>query len=112
MKVTFNQAVDPTTAADETLYFENGAAIGGAASAEVQEDGKTVILTFATAKVANTSYSYKVNGVLAKDGTTPIDSTSFTATYTDTVKPTITKTEYAAGKVVVTFSEPLQTAPT
>ncbi len=112
LKVVFNQAVDKTSAEDEDFYLENGTAIGTDATAEVQEDGKTVILTFVSPKAANTSFSYKVDGVLAKDGTTPLESDSFTATYADTVKPTITKSEYKGTKVVVTFSEPLKTAPT
>ncbi|MGN7469301.1 hypothetical protein [Brevibacillus sp. SAFN-007a] len=111
LEVKFNKEVDKTTAEDETLYFENGSALSSSvATAELQDDNKTVILTFATKKAQNATFTYKVDGVEDADGNA-IESGDFTAKFADTTLPTVSKAEYKGGKVVITFSEPLATAP-
>ncbi|WP_114572274.1 hypothetical protein [Exiguobacterium flavidum] len=111
VKVTFNKELDAVTSVNTANYLENGTAIGLNGTAELQEDGKSVIITFTNAKAQNTAFSYKVTGVTTKDAKTIADAT-FSTTFADAAKPTVTKTEYKAGKVVLTFSEPLATAPT
>lgn len=124
IKVAFSAKVDETSAINVANYALNGTSLstgaGTDATAELQEDGKTVIITagstggFQTTTLAtNTGYVLTIDNVKNEAGTVTLDdvkSSSFT--YSDTVAPTVSKVEAKAvtstKQVTVTFSEPVK----
>ncbi len=108
IKVVFSEEVDSTTAIAVASYKVNGVNTTG--TPVLQSDNKTVIITYAGSQ-DNTSATVKVTGVKSKDLTETIKDFTETVTFADIVAPIVTKAEYVGGKVVLTFSEPIQAAP-
>jgi hypothetical protein len=112
VKVTFNKAVDKTTAEAEANYKFNTAALStydGSATAVLQEDLKSVVVTFSASK-NNTSFTFGVDGVKTADQKA-IAVYSGTVAVADKEAPTVAKSEFLAnGNLEVTFSEPLTVA--
>lgn len=124
IKVAFTAKVDEASATNTANYALNGNVLStgapGDATAELQEDGKTVIITAGTTGgftgttfVGNTGYVLTIDNVKNEDETVTLDdvkSSSFT--YSDTVAPTVAKVEAKAvtstKQVTVTFSEPVK----
>ncbi len=109
IQVVFNKTVDKTSAETIGNYEQNGTdMIAANASASLQSDNKTVVITFTAAQklVNDTAYAFKVSGVkdlsadfsvsiLAKDTTAPalVSATSSAKTTTNLI--------------TLTFSEPI-----
>lgn len=109
VEVKFNTEVDEDTAEDVANYFvDNSALVVGTDAAELQADGKTVIITLDTALTDGNSYTVKVDGVEDTEGN-EITSDSFAVTAGDVVAPSVQTVEYKGGKVVVSFDEYLDT---
>lgn len=114
IEVKFNTKLDKTTAENETKYLLNNAALADGttasqspkqAKAELQADGKTVVVTLADTLTNNAAVTFKVDGVKDAKGT-EIESAAFAVTVSDKVDPTVTSVEYTAdGNVVFNFSE-------
>lgn len=114
IKVTFNKELDKTTAEDESKYSVQGSALAaGTATATLQEDKMSVVVTLNTPLVNGNAYSVSVEGVKTSGSVeVPKFSTSFVAN--DKVAPSITKVEAKASTagtktVTVTFDEPVNT---
>lgn len=115
IEIKFNKEVDMTTAEDESKYYlDNVARTNVTATATLQDDKKTVILTVnssPSAFVNGEAYSVKVKGVKDTAGNEVKEFvTSFIAN--DTTAPTIssiTAKANASGTTTVTvkFNEPL-----
>jgi hypothetical protein len=105
VQIVFNKAVDKISAETIENYCQDLREIPiGAAKAELQVDGKTVILTFATAKAQGTAVTYTVYGVKNYDLTEVIASVAIPlpdVVYTLVV----TNVEDSAGNVIVTSSK-------
>ena len=122
LKVTFNKSVDKTSAENEANYtLKNGTAAAltntdeTAFKAELQEDGRTVVIRLVTpiAKTAAANFSVTIQNVLLKGsyfdkvahyaGTVVVADTTG-AEITNVVSKTNGST---ASSVTVTFSEPV-----
>lgn len=127
IKVVFGTKVDKDTATNVANYKLNGFSLNSSttpattdATAEVQEDGKTVIITagttggfVGTTLVSNTGYVLSIDGVKNEDGSKTLeDFKSASFNYSDTEAPTVSKVEAKAvtstKQVTVTFSEPVK----
>lgn len=113
IKVTFNKELDKTTAEDQTKYYLNASGLTSTnATAVLQDDKKSVVITLNNALTNGSAFSFKVDGVKTADGKT-ITSDLYNVLVNDKEAPTVSKVEYtSAGKVVITFSEPLNTSVT
>ncbi|CAM3651011.1 hypothetical protein EDM52_02130 [Brevibacillus invocatus] len=82
------------------------------ATAALQDDKKTVVLTFA-ANQSGKSHTLVVSGVKNADKSKTLAAVTKVVSFDDTTAPTVKTVEYtSAGKVVVTFSEPMDTSVT
>lgn len=119
--VTFNKAVDKTTAENINNYVLTGdthATSLSGASAALQADGKTVVITLSgtsstTVLTSQASDVLKVSGVKDAAGNV-ITAVSANFTPLDTTLPTVTGNVQVVGPTTlrVTFSEPIMTLPT
>jgi trimeric autotransporter adhesin len=115
--VTFNKAVDVTTAETTTNYdFSEivGSAIGAnPTAAVVQADGKSVKLTLGTAITTETTFTTTVSGVKVKGSEYDYFPTfGVSTTFEDKVAPTVGEVTSltsgsAATSLTVSFSEPI-----
>ncbi|MGG3804395.1 hypothetical protein [Metabacillus fastidiosus] len=117
--VTFNKKVnvaDAQTVSNYDFTGINGSAIGAVpASAVVQEDGKSVLLTLTTPITTETTFTSTVSGIKVKDSNVVIPQFASTVKYKDEVKADIAKVESytngsAATSLQVTFTEPVASA--
>ncbi|MGB3259848.1 S-layer homology domain-containing protein [Paenisporosarcina sp.] len=118
IEVKFNTTLNSTTsvvgdASEAALYTLDG---NEASSAVLSADKKSVVLTFAN-DVEGADQVLVVNPIVTekKDETgawVKTDKYSQVFSFTDTVKPVITNTSYANGKITLTFSEDLSQLPT
>ncbi|WP_298824599.1 S-layer homology domain-containing protein [uncultured Planococcus sp.] len=111
---TLNADTDVLKDATEVANYKLGTATP--AKAELSADKRSVVLTFATS-VEGKDQVLVVEPIATnakdKDGNwVNTEKASKVFTYADTVKPVITNTSYDNGKITLTFSEDLGTAPT
>lgn len=119
IKVTFNKAVDKTTAETEANYaFSSisGSAIGATpALAEVQADGKSVVLTLGAPIAVETSFTTTISGVKVNASNDTFKTYATSTKYKDEVKADVTDVVSltngtASTSVKVSFSEPVASA--
>ncbi|WP_214734395.1 Ig-like domain-containing protein [Exiguobacterium sp. s154] len=112
--VTFNKAVDETSAELVSNYQLQGADLTGADTITLQSDKKSVVIELGTALVNNKSYALKVKKDLIKDAndaSRTIAEHTETIFFNDTVKPTVSSVETLEnGNVKVKFSERIDTS--
>ncbi|OKL37637.1 S-layer homology domain-containing protein [Domibacillus mangrovi] len=112
VKVVFNKVVDKTTAenvANYTLKL-NGLPFGGTLVADLQADGKTVLLSDSVAADIFTNgdyYTLEVKEVLTKDLNKVTAYKSGTLNYFDNSAPTVVSSELNGSNVRVYFNEPV-----
>ncbi|MEN8905318.1 MAG: Ig-like domain-containing protein [Clostridiales bacterium] len=107
--ITFNRALDKTTA-ETTSYYTGG--ISTPTSATLQADGKTVRLLSSTTLTAYQTYSIVVSNVKDINGNV-ITTQTKEVTASDTAIPQIEKVEGKGNKKIeVTFTEPVQNITT
>lgn len=126
IEVKFDSAVDADTAEDTDNYFvqKNSDAsavklstVDATATAEVQADGKTVVITTTTAIEtafgvnAGTPFNFVVDGVTNTAGKA-VTKTTKTLTVSDTTAPTYVsataKAKTSTNQITLKFSEPVQ----
>lgn len=107
VEVKFNQEVDKTTVETEANYkVDDTTLLSSVGTAELQEDGKTVIITFASSK-NKTSFTLETSGLKTKD-LKDVEDYSGTVYVNDVAAPTVKNTEFQAnGDLVINFNEPL-----
>lgn len=124
IKVEFSTKVDEATATAAANYKLNNVSLANTpatdATLELQEDGKTVIITAGSTGgfqkstlLTNTGYVVEVNGVKNEAKTATLSGVkSAPFNYSDTVAPTVStvtaKAVTSTKQVVVTFSEPIK----
>lgn len=121
LRVTFNQEVLGESASitndatDLANYYINSSTPVRPTSAVLSADKKSVVLTFAS--IEGTDRVLVVEPIATpkknSNGVT-INTLKFSKVYSfaDTVKPVVTGTSYANGKIVLSFSEELSSLPT
>lgn len=120
IKVTFNQAVDKTTAEDVANYTISNkvpasgtAAIGGAGTIVLSADAKSVTIYLGTAAAQQDTLDLTVQNVKSADKAKTITKTTNAVKFLDTVLPTVSDIQVIGkNQVEVTLSESLATAPT
>lgn len=114
IKITFNIAVDKDTAELLSNYEIDGAKVGSSytsrAKAEVQEDKRTVLITFSEPFDQFKTLDFKVkNAVLDESLTKIISEYEQKITFSDVNKPTIESVKVRGGnKLIVRFSVPVR----
>lgn len=112
--VSFNTQLDKDTAEDLTNYTLTtlgGASLTGG-DAELQADGKSVLLTLGTEADQQDSVKVTVDGVLAANGVA-VEETSKSVSFFDTKAPVAQSVKVTGPRTLeVAFSEPLQNVPT
>lgn len=136
LQVTFNKAVNPSTAVSTVLTdldkayvvtvnndkYGDNAAVGTYASlstlvsaATISSDNKTVTFKLLDTKVLKHGDKYSVDvkdSVLSADGNTKVERYADTQkVFSDLKAPTLTATKLAGTKLSLTFDEPLLTTP-
>jgi hypothetical protein len=118
IEVRFNTTLNADTAVAKDATEVGNYAFSGATptSAVLSTDKKTVVLTFATT-VEGQNKLLVVEPIAtekkdAQGNVVVTEKYSQVFNYTDTVKPVITSTSYANGKVTLNFSENLSQLPT
>lgn len=109
VEVKFSQEIDATTANAKDNYVVNGTVLSSvdpSATAVLQEDNKTVVVTFSTSQNGK-SFNFKVDGVKSKDLSETITSEQFAVTVKDTVAPSVSKVEYVGSDIIISFTEPV-----
>lgn len=109
--VTFNKAVDATTAEDSANYVvtRNAATVATTAVA----DGNVVVLTLATESAQQATATVKVQNVKGADDMKALTAVTKSVSFFDTTVPQAVSVEVTGPvTLVVNFSEPMKTAPT
>lgn len=113
VEVKFNKEMDDTSAEAVANYKINDtllATYDAGATVALSADSKSAVITFSAHK-NKTSFDVTVSNVKSADKAQTIATFKGVVTVNDTVAPTVKLVEYtSAGKVVVTFSEPMDTA--
>lgn len=106
--VVFSKEVERNSAQDITHYLENEVALTTAgAKAELQNDGKTVLITYTAAKPQQTKLSFSVKDVTDKDGK-KVTASAKDISFVDITAPTVKSAAIEGNnKIVVEFSEPV-----
>ncbi|MCM3788868.1 S-layer homology domain-containing protein [Domibacillus indicus] len=113
VKVVFNKAVDKTTAenpANYTVAITGATAPVSGLTADLQADGRTVILSAAGGADIFTNgnaYTVEVKNVLSKDLSKVVDFKTATLNYFDNTVPTVVSSELNGSNVRVYFNEPV-----
>lgn len=104
--ITFNEYIDPVTAANPTNYSIRGAQVY---KSELNPDGKSVTLSV-TGLVRNVTYVLTVQNVADLSGNVMLTRANLTLVgIVDTVKPTLLSiVNNVDGSLTLTFSEPLK----
>ena len=109
VEVKFTKEVDETSATNVNNYLENLVPIQTSdAKAEVQADGKTVLITYATKKAQQTKLSLTVKNVQDKSGN-KVETTAKDVTFVDTTFPAVKGITVDGNKsITLEFSEPVK----
>ncbi|APM40319.1 cell wall-binding repeat-containing protein [Clostridium kluyveri] len=114
IKVVFNTDVDEDSAERAANYEISGSYLGSVsetqATATLQEDNRTVLITFSNAFQQNKEVTFTVkNAINTKDSTTVIDKYEKKITFSSVTVPTLDSVTAVGGnKLVVKFSEPIR----
>jgi trimeric autotransporter adhesin len=104
--VKFNKELDETSATSIGNYYVNGVALAAPNAVVLNDDNKSVTLTFSASKNGS-AFLLGVEDVKTADSKVVADY-STTVSVSDTVAPTVSKSAIAVnGDLEVTFSEPL-----
>ncbi|AGY76766.1 cell wall-binding repeat-containing protein [Clostridium autoethanogenum] len=125
IKVVFNQEVDSDTAEDVTNYKVDGSALTTQdvnsttpsdtdATATLQSDNKTVLITLAKKEKQNSSVDVTVKkGILTADKSGNVPEFTQTIAFADTTAPTLSSVSARGNnKLDVVFSEPVKVKAT
>ncbi|UED75543.1 Ig-like domain-containing protein [Brevibacillus sp. DP1.3A] len=109
VEVKFSKEVDETSATNVNNYLENLVPIqDSAAKAEVQADGKTVVITYATVKPQQTKLSLTVKNVQDTKGN-KVETVAKDVTFVDTTFPAVKGITVDGNKsITLEFSEPVK----
>ncbi|MEY8000437.1 cell wall-binding repeat-containing protein [Clostridium sp. Mt-5] len=110
IKVVFNQEVDQDTAEEVSNYKLDGSSLtDDKATASLQDDNKTVLITLADAKKQSDDVDVTVKkGILTADKAQTVPEFTQSVTFSDTTAPTLTSVEARGNnKLTVEFSEPV-----
>jgi trimeric autotransporter adhesin len=108
IKVVFNQEVDSDTAEDVTNYKVDGTELkDSTATASLQDDNKTVIITLAEKQDQNSDVDVEVKkGILTADKSDTVPEFTQTVTFEDTTAPTVDSVSVMGNsKLDIVFSE-------
>ncbi|OLN24129.1 hypothetical protein BTO30_01575 [Domibacillus antri] len=106
--VTFNQTVDKTSAEDKANYQFNKTALAGGDVVKLNEDGKSVTVTLASANTNQDVKEVAVKDVKNADGV-KVSDYKVDVTFLDLTIPTVVSAkQIAPNEVQVFFSEPVQ----
>ena len=114
IKVVFNTDVDEDSAERAANYEISGSQLGAVsetqATATLQEDNRTVLITFSNAFQQNKQVTFTVKSAInTKDSVTTIAKYDKKITFSDTSAPTLDSVTAVGGnKLVVKFSEPIR----
>lgn len=128
IKVTFNTEVDSDSAEDVGNYKLDGITLNNkgtadetttdgalnaddnGASATLQDDNRTVLITLSKSREQNKSYTVSVkNGVLTADKSKSVKAKEQSVTFSDTEAPTVTSVSPKGNsKLTIKFSEPIK----
>ena len=111
IKVVFNQEVDEDTAEDVANYEVDGTKLTDEkATANLQDDNKTVLITLAEKQKQNDDVDVTVKkGILTDDKSDTVPEFSQTITFEDTTAPTLESVEVRGNnKLDIKFSEPVK----
>ncbi|MFE4520815.1 S-layer protein [Cytobacillus firmus] len=112
--VTFNKAVNEDLVEDIANYTLKAVTTGGAAtlsSAELQADGKSVLVTLGTQAANQDVYKLTLKNIKDANGTA-VATTEKEVKFFDAVAPTVDNVSVVAPRTVkLNFSEPLASAP-
>jgi|GEM_PF-2731848 len=115
VEVAFNKTLDKETAEAIANYKLTAVTTGGTATigkAELQKDGKTVVLTLSKEGENQEAYTVGVKGIKDTDGKTVV-ATEKEFKFFDVTPPTIGDVSLVSPRAVkINFSEPLKNAPT
>ncbi|AYD40329.1 cell wall-binding repeat-containing protein [Clostridium fermenticellae] len=111
IRILFNTKVDENTAESIDNYQIDGSTISsGTAEAELQDDGKTVVITFANpySQGKDLNFTVKNSVILDKNLNNTIPKFEGKVTFLSTSAPTLKSvTPKGGNKLVVEFSEPI-----
>lgn len=110
--VKFSKKVDRASAENISNYSENGVVLQSTyAKAELQSDGQSVLITFASPKSQQAVASFTVANVRNVEFTEQMAETPMSATFLDTTLPTISNIRMIGNKCMsIVFSEPVDGA--
>ncbi|MBV4439902.1 cell wall-binding repeat-containing protein [Clostridium tyrobutyricum] len=111
IKVVFNQEVDEDTAKDVTNYKVDGSSLTDSnATAKLQDDNKTVLITLADKQKQNDDIDVTVKkAILTADKSKTVPEFTQTVTFSDTTAPTVDSVEVRGNnKLDIKFSEPVK----
>lgn len=112
IRILFNTKVDENTAESIDNYEIDGTTISsGSATAELQDDGKTVAITFANpySQGKDVDFTIKNNAILDKNLNNTIPKWENKVTFSSTTVPTLKSvTPRGGNKLVVEFSQPIK----
>ncbi|HBC97979.1 MAG TPA: hypothetical protein DC034_14455 [Clostridium sp.] len=111
IKVTFNGKADSDTAEEVSNYKVNGTSLNDdKATASLQDDDKTVLITLADKQDQNDDVDVTVKkGILSEDKSNTIPEFTKTVTFEDTTAPTLDSVSVRGNnKLDIKFSEPVK----
>ncbi|WP_123053778.1 cell wall-binding repeat-containing protein [Clostridium sp. JN-1] len=111
IRILFNTKVDENSAESIDNYQIDGTTISsGAGEAELQDDGRTVVITFAKPYSQGKDVNFKIkNVILDKDLNNTIPKFEKKITFSSTTVPTLKSvTPRGGNKLIVEFSQPIR----
>lgn len=111
IRIVFNTDVDEDSAENIKNYQIDGSdLVSGASSATLQDDKRTVVITFSNPYTQSKTINFKIkNAILDKNSSNTITSTEQKVTFSSTDVPTLKSvTPRGGNKLVVEFSQPIR----
>lgn len=111
IRIVFNTEVDEDSAENLKNYqIDSSDLVSGACSAELQEDKRTIAITFSNPYTQSKTVNFKVkNAILDKNSSSTITPIEQKITFSSTEVPTLKSVKARGGnKVVVEFTEPIR----
>lgn len=111
IRIVFNTEVDEDSAENLKNYQIDGSDLAsGACSATLQEDKRTIVITFSNPYTQSKTVNFKIkNAILDKNSSSTITPIEQKVTFSSTEVPTLKSVKARGGnKVVVEFSEPIR----
>ncbi|MTK11972.1 MAG: cell wall-binding repeat-containing protein [Clostridiaceae bacterium] len=110
IKVVFNTDLDKDSAEQITNYQLDGATLNSNSSATLQDDNRTVLITFPNPFTQYTTVNFTVNSsILSKNKNNNITKYDEKITFSDTTPPKLESLTMRGGnKLIVKFSKPIR----